>query len=194
MIQVSASPLTVEAMLKSRLCEKKSFPYGDNENVKYYDPHCIEDMYICQDFCGKRCQNKCKIPHKTNCPRGKLPDLFLNCPSRLENSANLEYISYGLREDTTVKEGKATYKKMEKIKEGLSFTEFIERFHKDFKSYSKHKIESWILTTIKNTSTTPKSQNPSTLFCISDFAQNIKLSTKKETSEEYFHKRQIALF
>ena len=83
---------------------------------------------------------------------------------------------------------------MEKIKEGLSFTEFIERFHKDFKSYSKHKIESWILTTRKNTSTTPKSQNPSTLFCISDFAQNIKLSTKLETSGEYFHKRQIALY
>ena len=29
---------------------------------------------------------------------------------------------------------------------------------------------------------------------MSDFAQNLKLSSKKETSEEYFHQKQISMF
>ena len=32
------------------------------------------------------------------------------------------------------------------------------------------------------------------MVAISDFAQNLKLSSKKETSEEYFHQKQIAIF
>ena len=65
---------------------------------------------------------------------------------------------------------------------------------RSFKSYAKHKLEAWHLRNVKNVASQPASQQPGTLVSVSDFAQNLKLSRKQETSEEYFHKTQIAIY
>ena len=114
-------------MLKSRVSEKKVFPFGDNENLSYYDPHCIKGIYECRDFCGKKCKKGCKIPHEENCFGGTLPANFLFCPTRsdTDNVNYLEFISYGLVEDKNIKEGKKPYKKMENFREDMTVYDFV---------------------------------------------------------------------
>ena len=127
--------------------------------------------------------------------RGKLPANFLDCPSRQNiDTTTLEYLSYELVIDKNIKEGKKPYKKMEKISKNIKVIDFVKEFSKNFLSYAKHKVECWFINTVKNTSTTAVSQRHDTMVSVSDFAQNLKLSSKKETSEEYFHKTQIAIF
>ena len=186
----------MESLLKSLLCLKKDFPYGDNDGLTFYDPGCIESMYECQDLCGKKCINKCKMAHNPDCSRGKLAQNFLFCPMRLEKDKikTLESIHYGLVIDSHTKEGKKPYKRMEKIKEEKNVNDFLKDFTSNFLKYGKHKVENWFISTLKTASTSPKSQCQNTLFSVSDFAQNLKLSSKKETSEEYFHQKQISMF
>ena len=97
-------------MLKSRVCDKKDFPYGDNEGVKFYDPSCIKGMYECQDYCGKKCVKNCQLSHNPDCQRGSLPENFLYCPVRTESDHEkyLEYIHYDLVVDSNTKEGEKT--------------------------------------------------------------------------------------
>ena len=196
-IKVSAAPPTVEALLKSKICKKQPFPYGNEDNLTLYDPNCVKDMYICQDFCGKKCK-KCyeKVSHSGECQRGILNEEFMFCPMRSDivNDENLEFISYELVLDKTIKEGKKAYKKMECIRQDTSFGMFVTKFKKGFESYSKQKLEAWFLNTVKNIGSSNASQVPEVLFSVSDFAQNLKLSKKQETSEEYFHKTQITIF
>ena len=152
-------------------------------------------MYLCSDMCGGRCQKSCQDDsHQAECGRGRLPDDFLFCPSRGEHSTSLEYISYGLVEDPHIKEGKKTYKKMEQIKSDVSLEEFHTQFFTDFESYAEHKVVAWLLNNLIVYASTASTQNSQNMVCISDFAQNLKLSKKQETSEEYFHKKQVALF
>ena len=184
----------MDALLKSTICEKKKLPYGRSETVTYYNPGCVDGVYVCRDICGK----KCKKLYKENsdcggCARGHLPDDLLFCPSRVTD-VRLEYLSYGLVVDKFIKEGKKAYKKMQQIKEEMSIESFLERFTNDFDNFSKHKVEAWFLNTLKNFASNPKNQAPNSILSVSDFAQNLKLSRKHETSEEYFHKTQIALF
>ena len=96
----------MESLLKSLLCLKKDFPYGDNEGLTFYDPGCIESMYECQDLCGKKCINKCKMVHNPDCSRGKMAQNFLFCPMRLEKDKikTLESIHYGLVIESHTKE------------------------------------------------------------------------------------------
>ena len=90
--------------------------------------------------------------------------------------------------------GKSHTRALKIIREDMSVAKFIDKFCCEFSDYSEHKIEAWYLNTVKNASFTPTSQPPNTMTMISDFAQNLQLSSKKETSEEYFHKPQVALF
>ena len=96
---MSDAPASVESLLKSSLCEKKTFPYGDNENLEYYDPACIENMYECRDLCGEKCKKKCKANHVSTCMRGKLPDNFFFCPMRdpSDETNTLQYLKYELK-------------------------------------------------------------------------------------------------
>ena len=82
---------------------------------------------------------------------------------------------------------------MVKVITELPVAEFIRQFVSNFPSYSQHKIESWYINTVKNAGTSSTGQLPNTLICVSDFAQNVKLLSKHETSEEYFHKTQISI-
>ena len=185
----------MDSLLKLRICEKKRLPYSEDENHTYYDPRCIKGMYSCIDVCGQRCQERCQDDsHPAECGRGKLPGDFMSCPSREEHTASLEYISYGLVEDLHIKEGKKTYKKMEQIRSDVSLEEFHNKFFADFEAYAEHKVVAWHLNNLKVYASTASTQNPQNMVCISDFAQNLKLSKKQETSEEYFHKTQVALF
>ena len=83
---------------------------------------------------------------------------------------------------------------MEKIKEEKNVNDFLKDLTSNFLKYGKHKEENWIISTLKTASTSRKSQCQNTLFSVSDFAQNLKLSSKKETSEEYFHQKQMSMF
>ena len=140
----------MDSLLKSRICEKKTLPYSEDESHTYYDPRCIKGMYSCSDMCGGRCQKSCQDDsHQADCGRGRLPDDFLFCPSRGEHSTSLEYISYGLVEDPHIKEGKKTYKKMEQIKSDVSLEEFHTQFFTDFESYAEHKVVAWLLNNLK---------------------------------------------
>ena len=123
----------------------------------------------------------------------------LFCPTRGENNDQrpLNYVSYGLVTDKTIKEGKAAYKKMEEIREEKTFDEFLDSFVSSFPSFSKHKLEAWLLNTLKNTCLDEKYQPCNTLFSISDFAQNLKLDKKKKPQKNIFIKlkfQYIALF
>ena len=193
---MSSASATVEGLLKSRVCNKKQFPYGDNEGVTFYDPSCIEEMYTCQDYCGKKCVKNCNINHDSECPRGTVPSNFLYCPLREEKdkTSSIPYVHYELVEDSNIKEGKKAYKRTEKITEDKNANDFLKEFSSGFSQFAKHKLEYWFLSTVKTASSSSKSQHKNTMFAISDFAQNIKLSSKKETSEEYFHQKQIAVF
>ena len=195
MFQVTDAVKVVDSVLKSRICPKKVLPYASEEFGNYYDPACIKGMYECQNICGEKCKQECKdLEHPQGCGRGKLPENFLYCPSRTESPGTLEYVSYGLVEDKMIKEGKKPYKKMEKIREDKSFQEFIIQFTKDFEIYAKHKLKAWFLNNLKSFASHPEHQKAHNLICVSDFAQNLKLSKKQEISEEYFHKTQIAIF
>ena len=83
-------------------------PNGDNEVLKFYDPGCIESMYECQDLCGKKCINKCKMAHNSDCSRGKQPQNFLFCHMRLEKDKQktLESLHIGSVIDIHTKEEK----------------------------------------------------------------------------------------
>ena len=83
---------------------------------------------------------------------------------------------------------------MECIREDISIEVFITKFKEKFQSFAKHKLEAWYLNTVKNYACNVDTQHPQTLFSVSDFAQNLKLSKKQEISEEYFHKKQISIF
>ena len=101
MLQVAASPPTLDALLKTTICEKKKLPYARSENVTFYDPGCVEGVHVCRDFCGKKCDKTCKnMKHLGGCSRGKLPENFFFCPSRLP-AASIEYLSYGLVVDNS---------------------------------------------------------------------------------------------
>ena len=131
-------------MLKSRVCPKKPFPYGDNTDKTYYNPGCITDMYKCKDLSGKKCGKACSpINHDGVCSRRELLAEFMACPSRnqLEDDNTIQYISYELVQDTAVKEGKKPYKKMECIREDISIEHFITKFKENFQSFAKHKLE-----------------------------------------------------
>ena len=192
--QVHQAPKFIDNLLKSRICPKKVFPYGEEETGGYFDPSCSEGIYGCRDICGKKCKKECqKITHPPDCGRGKFPENFLFCPSQDQQGVSLEYISYKLVEDKSIKEGKKVYKKMDQIKEDMAFETFL-KFKNDFASYSCHKLEAWILNNLKSHGSDPNHQNKQNLVCVSDFAQNLKLSKKHEVSEEYFHKTQISLY
>ena len=189
------APKFVDGLLKSTVCQKKEWPYGDTTTVGYYDPTCIEGMYSCRDICGDKCKQECKISsHPPDCGRGKLTENFLFCPSRDSQDVLLEYVSYGRAEDKLIKEGKKIYKKMDKIKEDMTFDNFLQQFISDFSSYSGHKIVAWLLNNLMNFGPSHYNQNSKNMVCVSDFAQNVKLSKKHEVSEEYSHKTQIAVF
>ena len=67
-------PKSVDALLKSCVCPKKLFPYGHNGETTFYDPGCVEDMYVCRDYCVKKCNCICEqMAHEGECGRGKLP-------------------------------------------------------------------------------------------------------------------------
>ena len=192
--QVDSSPHSIDALLKSTICDKKKLPYAKNDNVTYYDPGCVEGVFVCRDFCGKKCRKTCTtMAHSGGCLRGKLPENFLFCPSR-SSGINLEYLTYSLVIDKNTKEGKKPFKRMDQVKEEMTFECFVEKFKRNFKDFSIHKVEAWYLSTVKNYSCSPDNQVQGLLHSTSDFAQNLKLSRKHETSEEYFHKHQIALF
>ena len=106
----------------------------------------------------------------------------------------IHYIHYELVVDSNTKEGEKPYKRMEKIKEDKTVDNFLKDFVGEFPKYARHKLENWFLSTVKAAATSPKSQSGNTVVSISDFAQKLKLSSKKETSEEYFLQKQIAIF
>ena len=95
-LQVSGLPSSVESLLKSTLCGKRPFPYGDNEDLTFYNPGCIEDIFECKDLCGKKCQQKCKMPHDSSCLRGTLPHNAFYCPMQ-DNTKSLDYLKYELK-------------------------------------------------------------------------------------------------
>ena len=195
--QVASIPKSVNSLLKMTICPKKKFPYGADDDITYYDPGCVENMYVCPDFCGRRCKGVCQQrAHEGVCLRGKLPENFLFCPMRDEKDTNvkLPYSSYGLVVDKAVKVGKTPFTKMEeKIKE-KPFLDFLEAYKENFEAYGKHKTEAWLLNTSKNVCSDKRNQPGNMMYMVSDFAQNLKLDKKNETSEEYFHKKQIAIF
>ena len=82
---------------------------------------------------------------------------------------------------------------MEQITEEKKWDEFLEKYETNFTSYAKHKTEAWILNTIKSTCSEKNFQSNDLLYMVSDFAQNLKIEKRKETAEEYFHKRQIVI-
>ena len=106
----------------------------------------------------------------------------------------MSFVTYELVVDTHIKEGKSEYKKTEKVETEKSLEEFIAAFTGDFITYAQHTLEAWYLTTVKNAAFSSNYQPSFALHCVSDFAQNLLVEKKQEVSEEYFHKKQIALF
>lgn len=154
-------------------------------------------MLKCKDICGNKCTKECKIPksHPIDCQRGLLKDSFMYCPMRQEQTGlYLSYVTYELVVDKHIKEGKSDYKKTEKIETEMSLQDFLSAFIKDFPKFSQHTLEAWYLNAVKNAAFSKAYQPSFVLHCVSDFAQNIQIEKKDEVSEEYFHKKQIALF
>ena len=118
------------------------------------------------------------------------------CPSRnqLEDDNTMQYISYELVQDTAVKEGENHIGKWNASERILAQKTSLQNSKKTFKSFANHKLEAWYLNTVKNYACNVDTQHPQTLFSVSNFAQNLKLSKKQEISEEYFHKKQISIF
>ena len=116
------------------------------------------------------------------------------CPMRFEdNSVELPYVKYELATEKHYKEGKQPYKKMEKSYQDMTVPEFIARFVKDFQLYSQHEEESWFLNTVKNAAFSKNYMPKHALSQVMDFAQNLVLEKRHAISEEYFHKKQVAL-
>ena len=131
--QVDSSPHSIDALLKSSICDKKKLPFAKNDDFTYYDPGCVEGVFVCQDFCGKKCRKTCTtMAHSGGCLRGKLPENFLFCPSR-STGINLEYLTYSLVIDKNTKEGKKPFKRMYQVKEEMTF----ECFWKSSKETSR---------------------------------------------------------
>ena len=179
--------------MKTTLCPKEVFPYGVNKCETYYNPTCIENILECKDICGKKCQNSCKKDH-AGCTRGKLSTDFLFCPMQeIQPSTKLAYIKYELATEEHAKEGKAAYKKMEKVYYNLPVDDLMNIYIDDFAAYSKHKVESWYLNAVRNAAMSKEYMPSHAMSMVIDFAQNLVLEKQHAISEEYFHKKQVAL-
>ena len=195
-MQVVDAPKTAAALLKSRICGKDAFPYGDSQYVSFYNPRCIDQIYTCKDLCGNKCIGDCTYPHD-GCARGKLTNNFLFCPMEpidQQQHTEIPYVTYELVEAKDIKEGKQAYKRTEKVLTDMLIEDFVDKFVTDFDEYAKHVVESWFLNTVKNVAFSSHNQPSHALIGVSDFAQNIQVEKKFEMSEEHFHKAQISMF
>ena len=193
-MQVVDAPKRAKDFLKTKICAKKTFPYGDPEHKFFYDPTCVIDHETCKEICGKRCNGSCKNLH-TDCDRGRTGEDFLVCISRGDFNIDTElpYVEYTYVKEVNVKEGKNPYTKMEKVVRDLDPASFIEKFSEDFPRFSEHQIIAWYLANTKNVAFMAKNIPDHMLTGISDFAQNLLHIRKHETSEEYFKRPQTAL-
>ena len=194
LLQVVSTPISATALLKSKICAKQPFPYGQHNFETFYNPTCIEQIYTCKDLCGEKCIGNCNKPHP-GCNRGKLSSNFLFCPKQpADIELEIPYMKYELVEAKDLKEGKKAYKKTDKVLTDMQMDAFIEQFISDFDDYAKHTVEYWFLNAVKIEAFDPKSQPSHAIVGVSDFAQNLQVEKKVEMAEEHFHKGQIALF
>ena len=87
-----------------------------------------------------------------------------------------------------------SFTRVDPIKEELPLQEFIEKFSKQFKEYSRHIVVSWFLTNTKNQIQKLSSARENILFVTSDFAENVTVIRKYELADQYFHRIEILLF
>lgn len=193
-LKVVDAPKRAKDLLKTMVCAKKIFPYGDPEHKFFYDPTCVIDHKSCKEVCGKKCKEDCKKQH-TLCARGKPGEDFLFCSSRSDLGSDIElpYVQYKYVKETNVKEGKNPYTKMEKFVTDLEPKLFISKLVEDFPKFSEHQIIAWFLSNAKNAAFASKNVPDHMLTGVSDFAQNLLHIRKHETAEEYFKRPQTAL-
>lgn len=74
------------------------------------------------------------------------------------------------------------------------FLEFKIAFRAEFSSYAEHIVAAWFLRSTKLELLDRQSQLRNFLTMVSDFAENILVVRKMETSDQFFHRSQICLF
>ena len=81
----------------------------------------------------------------------------------------------------------------DKVVTDLKVCDFEAKLKSVFPHYAEHLILSWYLSNAKTEGLSPKFLPEDTMWMIADFAQNIKVTKRWETAEEYFKRPEIAL-
>ena len=132
-------PLSIDEMLKSLVCPKKTIPHMTKT---IYSPSCLR---YCAELCGVRCRNLCNKNH-IGCSQGVLPETFADCPSsaRMRDSLAIDFITYENQEVETFGKGKP-FARMEKISTSYNFKDFMVVMKNEFSVYVKHTMSHWFL-------------------------------------------------
>ena len=90
--------------------------------------------------------------------------------------------------------GTAGYTRISREKEEMPLEQFLIRFRESVADYSEHVVAAWFLRNCKLELLSSLPEKDGVAVMTSDFAENVKVLDKHETGDQYFHKREIALF
>ena len=186
-LQVKNQTASIDAMLKSSVCEKIAVPHMKRT---VFDPSCLR---YCTELCGVRCKNLCNKSH-SGCARGCLPSEFLFCPTAasVTEQFNLGFITYENKDVDTF--GKSTqYKRVEKVLTDYSYEECKTLVSSEFDSYAEHTLSYWFLRATKIEAFAPSKARSSTATITSDFGEAIQIVAKQEVSDQFFHRPEVDL-
>ena len=76
----------------------------------------------------------------------------------------------------------------------MPLEQFLIRFRESVSDYSEHVVAAWFLRNCKLELLSSLPEKDGVAVMTADFAENVKVLDKHETGDQYFHKREIALF
>ena len=159
-----------------------------------------------------RCKGLCNLDHN-GCSRGVLPYSMLHCPTSFTalTGSHLNFVTFEKRNVETYNKGKP-YSTIEKVETPMDYLQFMQKLRlfcinsfivkdswtqitrEEFSSYAEHIVTAWFLRSTKLELLDKQSGLQQFLTLVSDFGENILVTRKHETADQYFHRMQICLF
>ena len=142
---------------------------------------------------------------------------MLNCPTSYtelsRTGSTLNFVTFEMKDVDNFGKGKP-YKTLVKVATPLDYYQFLHQFRlfsvlsdklcsqklnsntsrAEFSSYAEHIVAAWFLRSTKLELLNKQSQLRHFITMISDFGENILVTRKNETSDQFFHRLQICLF
>lgn len=176
-------------MLKRLVCVKVKLSHMEKT---VYDPSCLR---YCPDLCGVRCRDQCNKEHD-DCQKGILPENFLYCPTadveQPMEDQKLGFVTFETKEVDTYGKGKP-FTRIEKVVTDYELKEFMERLRDEFIHYGEHTLTSWFLRSTKLEAFGPSKARSATVTITSDFGEAIQIVGKRETSDQFYHRPEVAI-